>query len=310
MTAEEHCQIAAWCTSNGLRDLAQAHYERALDLDPDHKVARSAAGYKIDSTGRWVRVEQIMGDQRGKVQYKGRWRFPEDVAIEQARERAEEELAPLKKQLFAWHSAASFGRSEQKKRDAIAKLQQVQEPQAAAIISEYLLEKIRTPPPNMRLLYVNILARFPSSVPVLTNASLNDPEPQIRNAARDALRAMGAHHTVPTYLNYLDNPNNALVNRAAECIGQFDAPQAILPLIEALNTEHEVEVGGGNTNYNPQALVLGGNSKKVRQSFQNDAVLGTLMQLTGQRFDFDEDRWLAWYASVYAAPVADLRRDP
>lgn len=309
-TAQDHCDLAAWCTSKGLRDLSDAHYRRALDLDPNNKVARAAAGYKVDSNGRWVKAEVIMGEQRGKVFYKGRWRFPEDVAIEQARETADEEIAPLKKQLFAWHSAASFGRSEAKKREAISNLQLVEDPRAAGILADYLLDKIRTPPPNMRMLYVKILSRFPTAVPAITNASLTDPEPQVRNEALNALRAMGATNSVPTFVSYLQNSENFMVNRAADGIALFNPPEATLPLIYALNTEHEVEVGGGNTNYSTQGLAFGSKAKKEKRVFQNSSVLAALTQITKQNFDYDEDRWLAWYASVYASPVTDLRRDP
>ena len=63
-------------------------------------------------------------------------------------------------------------------------------------------------------------------------------------------------------------------------------------------------------------LTLGGSKKKVKVDKNNPAVLDALVQtaanvgLTNGGFDYNKDRWFAWYASRFAAPVADLRRDP
>lgn len=310
-TAEDHVAIAGRY-KNKLKEISLAHYQAAVDLDPDNSVARAGAGYKKDSDGRWQKIEAIMGEQRGKIFYKGKWRFPEDVVIEQERETSEQAIAPIRKKLNTWNTAASFGRSEKMRRDAIANLQKVQDPRESAILTEYFLDQRRQPPVNVRLMYVNILSRFPHSIPALTNASLNDPEPRVRTACLDALRKMNAQSSIPTFISYLTNSSNSLVNRAADGIAQFNPREAVLPLIEALNTEHiEDNSGGAGMNVGMQGgLALGGGKKKKKVVRQNASVHGTLTQITGQNFEYDEPRWLAWYASLNAASVRDLRRDP
>ncbi len=313
-TAEAHYDLAGWCSQHGLTALAKAHYERAVDLDPNHEAARAAAGYKKNADGRWVRKDEIYGEQRGKIFYKGRWRFPESVAIEQAEEKAQQELAPLRKDLYRWHTAASFGRSERMQQDAVANLSKVQDPRAVPILAEFLLDTRKPAPPQVRLLYVHILARFqiPAAAQALASASLLDPAEQVRNAALDALARYGREWAIPFYIAHLRNPNNELVNRAADCLSQFNPPEAVLPLIQALNTDHVQDANAGpNMNVSSQGgLSFGGGSKKVKLTLSNSSVHATLTALTGQNFGFDEDQWLAWYASIYAAPVADLRRDP
>lgn len=312
-TAEAHCEIAAWCTQRGMVNLAKAHYRRALDLNPDHDAARAAAGYKKDNNGRWVKKEKIYGEQRGKVFYKGRWRFPESVAIEQAEEEADRLIAPLKKKLSGWHHDAAFGKGS-KYQAAIANIKQIRDPKAVGILSEYLLDSRKPPPLPLKLMYVQVLSRFKSggSAQTLATLSIRDPDQQVRNACLDALENFGEELAIPMFISYLGNGDNELVNRAAEGLGQHNSAAAILPLIESLNTQHEIQVGGGaGINANTQGgLAFGGNAKKKKVMLQNASVHGTLTQLTGKNFNYDEPSWLAWYSSVYGAPAGDLRRDP
>ena len=309
-TAEDHVRIAGEFAH--LKEVSKAHYEAAVELDPDNGVARAGAGYKKDDNGRWQKLEVIMGEQRGKVLYGRRWLFPEDIVIQQEKEKIEQALAPLKKKLNAWNTAASFGRSEKMRVDAIANLRKVQDPREAAILASYFLDTRRQPPVEIRLLYVNILSRFDTSIAALTNASLNDPEPRVRTACLDALRNMNARSAVPTYISYLSNSDNQIINRAAQGLGQFNPQEAVLPLIHALNTEHIVDnKGGAGMNVNAQGgLAFGGGKKKKKVTLTNSSVLATLSQITGQNFDYNEELWLAWYASIHGAPVRDLFRDP
>ncbi|GIW99078.1 MAG: hypothetical protein KatS3mg111_2411 [Pirellulaceae bacterium] len=313
-TAQAHYDLAGWCSQHGLTGLAKAHYQRAVDLDPEHEAARAAAGYKKDENGRWVRKDEIYGERRGKILYKGRWRFPEAVAIEEAEEKAQQELAPLRKDLYRWHSQASTGRSARLQEEALAHIRQINDPRAIGILGEFLLDTKKPAPVPLRMLYVEVLSRFrnPQAAQILASTSLLDPVASVRHAALDALAAYGREWAVPFYIAHLRNPNNELVNRAAECLGQFNPPEAILPLIEALNTEHVQETGGGpNMNVSNQGgLSFGGGPKKVQVTLQNASVHATLAALTEQNYGYDESQWLAWYARTFAPPVADLRRDP
>ncbi|MEM7477377.1 MAG: HEAT repeat domain-containing protein [Planctomycetota bacterium] len=312
-TAQDHITMASWCISKGLTDLGHAHFLQALDIDPDNGSAREGADYQRDPNGRWKKKAEVIGQLRGKVKVGRRYLFPEDVAIQQERDKAEEELKPIRKKMNTLHSALSARGSQRNQEQALATLQAIQDPREANILAEYLVDKRRMPPPPLRIRYINILSRFPNAIPALTNASLNDEDQNVRAAARDALRGLNAESSIPTFLGYLTSPNNSTVNRAARGIGLFNPPHAVLPLIEALVTTHEEERGGGNNVFNPQGgMQFGGSKKKVKVDKQNSAVLETLTAITNQRFDspYNKKLWYAWYAATYAAPVADLRRDP
>ncbi len=314
-TAEAHFELAGWCSRYGLRDLARAHYLRVLDIDPDHEPARVASGFKKDDNGRWVKIEEVMGGQRGKVRHGRGWRFPESVAIEQAEEEAKKKIGAATKDLRRWHGSALRGMGRQYQ-DAINNLMQINDPLTIGTIAEYLLDtrKPGVDPSRwlkLRLIYVQALARFQSfeAARALAQASINDPERRVREASLDALRGFGREVAIPVYVGYLKNTSNELINRAAEGLGVLNAEHSILPLIEALNTEHMQTVGGGNTTYSTGGLSFGSKQKNVTVTRQNAGVRGTLNQLTGQNHGFDEGAWMTWYARTYAAPAADLRRD-
>ncbi len=314
-TVEQHLRLASQCKEKGMLDLEEAHYRRVLDLEPENKVALARLDYQPDRNKRWVKKEEIYGEDRGKVFYKGRWRFPESVALEQLEEQANEKIAPLKKDLSRWHSLASFGRTtpQKIKNDAIEKIQQIQDPLAVGILAEYLLDTRKPAPVPMRLLYARVISRFQNygAAQALATASVVDPEVTVRNACLDGLRGFGRDVAVPTYIGYLGDPRNEIVNRAADGLAQFSPPEAVLPLINAVVTEHVVVSGGGNSMNvgNGGTFGIGGGAKSETVAFNNNSVLAALTQLTGQSFGYDENRWIAWYASVQAAPARDLRRD-
>ena len=312
-TADEHCRMAAWCMEHSMRALADAHYRRALDLDPSHNDARVAAGYKMDDNGRWVTVETIYGERRGKVLHKNRWRFPESVAIEKAEEEEAAKIAPLKKQLSTWHRNMATQRGDARIK-ALEGIRQIQDPMAVGIIAGYLLDTRKPPSVALKHEYIRVLSRFENfaSANTLAECSITDPTPAVRNACLDALQGFGAEVAIPKYISYLGNSNNELVNRAGQALGQFNPEEAILPLISALNTEHVEDANSGpNMNLNLQGgLSFGGGPKKVKINRKNEGVYGTLTQITGGSFGYNEDQWMAWYARTYAAPAPDLRRDP
>lgn len=315
-TAEAHYQLAGWCSSKGLVDLADAHYRRALDIDPNHSDARVAADYDKDENGRWVKKEVVMGQKRGMVRIGRKWRFPESVVLEQQNTAEEKLINPLKKEINSWNSRASNTRdSSQNREKAMQKLRQIQDPKAAPIIAELLLKTRRPSPPGVRLIHVALLARFkgPVAAGALARASIYDPELAVRTACLDALRQFGREIAIPMYIGGLSSDKNHIINNSAIGLSQFAPPQAVLPLIGALNTEHIVETGANGNSMNisgPSGLSFGGNAKTVKQPFQNDSVRNALSDITKQDYGFNENEWMAWYARLYGSPARDLRRDP
>jgi hypothetical protein len=311
-SAQSHYQMAQWCSQQGLNDLARAHYLRTIDLQPDHKEARAAVKHtRSESSGRWIKREDQM-IERGKVFHQGKWKFPEYIPMDDDQQLLVKEKAELQKVINRWHNAAVKGDAQ-----ALASLSQLDNPLVVDYLSQLLLDKQKAGQPAATVVvkqaYIMVLAKFNDggAYATLAHACINDADQSVRTAALDALAASGRQLAIPVMMGYLRHANNLLVNRAGYALGQLQADSAILAMIEALITRHQFEGSGADT-YSPSAggLSLGGNKKQMRD-LQNEEVLSALSKITGQGgLGFDKSRWKAWYASVYAPPVDDLRRDP
>ncbi len=313
-TAEDHYRAAQWCAKQGLRDLAQAHYLRVIELDPNHKLARAAVDHTLSSdTGRWIRREDQMSE-RGKVYYKGKWTFPEYIPMDDQAEKDKQEQLALQKNISRWHTDALRG-SDDKVRQAFEQIMAIDNPLASEYIGQLLLDKqkggLQSATPQLKLAYVSVLAKFnlPAAIVPLARASVTDADQSVRTACLDALSRQGRLVAIQVILPLLRSRNNEQVNLAGYALGQLGASEAILPLVEALVTRHEFQGSSADT-YSTGGLSLGGPRKKVLD-LENQSVLSALTQITEQgSFGFDKAQWKSWYASVYAPPADDLRRDP
>jgi hypothetical protein len=94
-------------------------------------------------------------------------------------------------------------------------------------------------------------------------------------------------------------------------------PAAVGPLIDALQTQHQVVQGDGTgegsmtATFTPAngGLSMGGGPKKVNVVAKNERVLEALIALTGKNFAWDAGAWRTWLANQQALPAGfDLRR--
>lgn len=313
-TVEAHVEMAAWCAKNGLVHHEKAHYERILDFEPNHEVARAALGYKRDKTNQWARVFDVMTEEQGKVKVGAKYRFPELVELEKAAHDFEVASKTRRKEIRRWHQEAlSPGPRMAESRN---KLHQISDELAIPALSELLLSKNTNDNP-LKGDYVQLLRRFQnrSAAQALIESSMHDNDANVREACYDALKEYGKSIAVAAYKAYLRNDNPEVINRAAEGLAVMNDPTSILPLIDALESSHNRQINPGpgmnvGTSNGNGGLSMGGKAKNVVLKSQNQRVLGTLSQLTGVNFQYDKKEWLMWYARQHGAPVNDLRRDP
>lgn len=309
---ETHTALAGECAKHGMPDLARAHFLRILDFDPLNGPARTATGYKLDENNRWVKKEIVMGENRGKVFYKGRWKFPEMLAIEQSKEEIKEKALAASRDLVRWHATALTSRGARLE-EALRGISQINDPLTAGTLIDYLLDTRRAAPPELKLMYIEVLSRFenPAVAQALARASMLDPSEAVRNACLSVLGNFGREIAIPIYVGYLSSKDINQINRAAYGLRQLQAEGIFFPLVDALTSRQLQEVGGAGINASPTSGTFGvGSSKPVEVQVQNQDVLNTLATMTGQNFGFDREAWIAWYASIHARPVGDLRRDP
>ncbi len=311
-TVATHAALAGECMKLGLSDLAQAHFLRILDLAPQNSPARAATGYTLDANRRWVKKGVVMGENRGKVLHKGRWKFPEIIAIEQAREEAKAKVLAASRDLSRWHSVALTGNGP-RVQEAMQNISQVNDPLTAGTIMDFLSDKRHALPVELRMLYIEVLSRFelPTVAQFLARTSMSDASEVVRNRCLSALSNYGREAAIPIYLGYLKSKDNSQINSAAFGLRQLQAEGIFFPLLGALTSKHLQQSGGAGINASPTSgSFTAGSNKPVQLEIQNQEVLNALIAMTGQNNGFNRSAWIAWYASVYARPAGDLSRDP
>ena len=76
--AEAIFEFGRWLAENEWPTRAGRAYEEVLELDPDHRGARRALGYKLYE-GEWVSPEEL-NRRMGLVLFEGRWYTKHDLA--------------------------------------------------------------------------------------------------------------------------------------------------------------------------------------------------------------------------------------
>ncbi len=313
-TARGHEAMAKWCQQHGLGDRKEFHWRQVLRHDTNHAEARRALGYGMLG-GKWTRPEDFM-EAQGYIRYKGTWRLPQQVAVLEQEREIELAQKEWRKNLRVWRGWLGGRRHG----EAMQRLRDVSDPLAAMGLAELLAAESD---PALRAMYVDSLARIGGSnvVNALLASALNDDDLEVRLRCIDHLKQLGRIPALTAFTQGLASKDNRMVNRAAVGLGRLGDPEAIVPLIEALVTQHETIVqpagnirpsfggtsdGSGGMN----GLSVGGGPQKIIQHVQNKSVLEALIGLTKQNYRYAEDDWKTWYVRAHSLPSdVNLRRD-
>lgn len=313
-TAEEHFAMSEWLKDKSrLATQRKYHLQRVVDLDPNDEAARKLLGLKkIDN--QWVDETALMAS-RGYVRAGTRWRSLLELDLIAADEKADSERDQAKiawsrfKQRFAGSSPEAF-RNEL--------LRSVTPALVPLLIADLNDEK----DPLRRRTLVEAIGTVRSwdAALVLLNISIADSDPALRDLAISLMEQEGFDRTAiaakasEDYV--LQNKNNQIVNLGARVLGELGEPVAILPLIRALQTEHETVIGdsSGRTNAGVNSsggggLSLGNTAQKIVQKLNNQDVSTALRVITGRDFRYDTRQWMQWYRDNYTLQASDLRRD-
>lgn len=317
---ESHLKAAAWCKVNGLSHQEVAHYERAIELEPDNSLARAALNYVRGKDGRWVKVEEQQLEERGKVRVGGRFRFPEVVAIEEAEERAKKEGTLLAAEIAGWQR--DILDKNRRAADSQAKLQSLDGPYASTALRDILFPKRgsfgRQPPPEvLRQMYVEVLSRLADSTAIqtLVDMSLRDSSTTVRDLCLDKLKQTAPRVATMAYIHALKSADNVdAINAAGRALAAMRDEVAVMPLIDRIVSTHKVTIPGNSSTsvgFNGDGTFSAGGTKSrtIPTSSNNPDVLGALVAITGQNFQYDRGAWLNWYNEKYFGAGRDLRRD-
>ncbi|MFM7207602.1 MAG: HEAT repeat domain-containing protein [Planctomycetaceae bacterium] len=259
-------------------------------------------------------TQRELMSRRGYVRHDGAWRTAQEIELLERAERAR--LAEKD-----WNSKlARLRRQVDEPAHADRAAEEIREIVDPAALPALAAAVAREPSTKVRGWYVEAVSRIRSAdaVGLLIAVALDHADPETRITACERLVVIGPQLAVPTLVAALGSADNAQVNRAAEALRRLGSPTAIVPLIDALETQHLVMAGGDGTpegsttaTFTPSGggLSMGGGAKRARVTVRNDGVLEALVQLTGANFAWDAAAWRAWLAVRNAPPSGlDLRR--
>ena len=310
-SAEAHWELSKWCRANGLLDQWKRHAERVVVLDPEHGSARAALG-QTKFSGVWMSKDQAQR-QRGLIYKDGQWQIPEMAVLTEESKTSDASVRIWRtkiKRLRDRVNSSKFGA------ESLAELRAIADRDASTAIAELALDD--NEPATMRELYLGLLANWetPEAINALIALGLST-DPLLRERALDLVKTKAPDRGAATYTALLKDANNTLVRRGARALAHMPRPDSVLPLIDALITKHKIVLQPASPGLSPTftsdgggGLNTGGKAKIVEQDFQNQDVLSALLSFDlGVNFQYDEDRWRAWYAERAEYPY-NLRRDP
>lgn len=308
-TVEGQWEAAEWCKDRQLRPQREAHLERIIELDPEHERARLLLGYQRRD-GKWLTRDDLMIG-RGYVKGPKGWELPQEVKLREERRKRELAEREWMARLKTWRGWLSGDKAPAARENITS----IDDPFALKAIGHYMDVKNERHS-GVRLLFVDALANIGvAGHGMLVQASLYDPEREVRLTAMERLAKAQSHEAVRSYIGYLRDADNVTVNRAALGLSYLNDPSAVSPLIDALVTTHkfvETKGGGGYTASFSSAgsgFSSGSSSTLHIARVSNESVRDTLVRLTGANFNFDIAMWRSWYNSQRKATPIDTRRD-
>ncbi|MCL2305386.1 MAG: HEAT repeat domain-containing protein [Planctomycetaceae bacterium] len=315
-TVETHLATATWCRENYLKEQEAEHLARILELDPDHAEARTRLGYFRDTkTKQWTTTEEIKSG-KGYVLYKGTWRLPQEVWINEQVEQSRDIYNDWRqdiKQIRASLSNLAVRR----------KLEAITDPVAVKPLID-LLKKESVP--EIRMILIRALSNIgtPEAVREIAYYAMNDPVEAVRGVSLDQVKRhpemtpqAGAYFCMFFARNADGTSVNApdTINQAATAIRTIGDTGSVGNLIDALVSQHKetIVIGSGdrtNVGFGNGGTTLGqGQTKQdIVKSNQNAEVLSALRKLTGVDFGYDQAAWSRWYKEKRQVGKFDLRR--
>jgi hypothetical protein len=312
-SVEAHWKLAQWCRDHKLRERAQQHLTRILELEPNHEEARAILGFR-KRNGEWMTRDDVMAS-RGLVIYEGRHVTRQHMELlkrQKAAKQSQADWSNRLEQLRRWLTGRRVDRASQ----ARAEIESLSDPQAAPAVVVMLR---RENDADIKRLWMDAASRLNHQLAVdaLVELSLADPDPEVRHDSLEYLVKSGRQGLLTPYVRALRDKDNEIVNRAGAALGQIGDPAAMRPLVEALITQHRASVPQANPDqqaylFSPQGsgYNFGSPPPPRPQAVRNPDVLAALVSLSGgTSFDYDQGQWRRWLAAQAKQPAVDVRRD-
>ncbi|MEL7496334.1 MAG: hypothetical protein AAFN77_01900 [Planctomycetota bacterium] len=315
-TAKWHHDMVLWCEEQDrgsvmFKDQIRFHRMRIMALDPNDEKVRRQLNYKfVEGQGKWVLEEQYW-KSIGYVGSGSNWIPTMQKDLDNRSSTIRKTTPP---------SIAAYNAWERRFRNM--SLQQAQG-QLLQMTDEILIAKLIERLPKEKnsqkvAMYIEAFGKIPS--PNSARGLIFCFMELGNDRALDLLQQEGFNRSSVSaeLVNYLGNPNNAVINRAAFAIGELNTTNSILALADALITEHTVRPAGDpgriNTtfgNNGVSGMQFGGGNGPTKMMFKNDDVLNALRKISEEDFgdlNYDKGVWQRWYIANYTHRNLKARR--
>lgn len=310
---EDHRAIVDKCANEQMVNIANAHRERIVELDPADRATWEALRYYPDeATGKWLRRDVVMY-RRGKIKgEKGKWYTWQEKALMDLDDKVKLQKRDAERE-FDGKLKTLFNGVPRLKAEAETYMASVNSP----LLLGRILKLIREGDPAENQLGWTLIKQVPirAATPALVSLALEESDMGVVNEALEQLQTGDEwvkEASLTAFASKLGDTSTR--DRAAYCMSPLVDKRYISILINHLLSTQIVRPagnpGGLNAGVGNGNIGLGGGSTPAQQRIvQHKEVLSTLSGLTGENFGYNVDQWRTWFAQQHAVQNLDLRRD-
>lgn len=333
-TADGQYELALWCLQNKLNAEYREHLKKVIELDPNHAQARKRLGY-VEREGKWLSEDEARSAE-GLVKYRGKWVLPQERAQLEADRSEDSRRQSFGRKIRLAQKSIRQADKPERVQQGREDLLSITDPVAIPLLMNLLGKKGSE---IDRSVLIEVLAGIEGdeSTDALVTMVLEDESQANRAAGAEALLPRKTPSLVGRFVKELKSNENNHVRRAGEALRVLGDASVVPALVDALITRHErvydpsfeeklagitgTSVRTTETVILPDGTMIRRNllqGTTPQQAFapnvpqrqvivetkENEEVLNTLIELTGENFRFDQEAWRRWLAREYRDEAA------
>ena len=303
---QSQLKIARWAVAQQLSAIADAHFQRVVELDPDNEEARKALQH-VKVNGVWISNKERM-EQNGLERVKGKSVSKQEAELLRQQDAGKEAARYWKKEIQFLYPRALSG--DQRAREAF---RSIRNPQALSPLLKTFNNEKNNPEGKVLLIQAISAIGTPTALSELGKIAIADPNMDVRAAAVDGIcrKKIAIPDAVEYFRRRLRSASDvASINRAAYALGRLQGESAIPDLINALVTSHksQVIIGSDQTGMSVDSTGKisgfspggGTRAKTVTQTNENETVHEALVAIVAAHyatpvdFGYNVDAWIRW----------------
>ena len=287
------------------------HLRKITSIDPNDERARKLLGYE-QVNGVWLHPEHKFANH-GYVKITGGWVPELQLKLIEENRQSEDVAQARRAQFKKWHRMIGKAPANILQQE----LMNIADPYTVVPIFEEAKDERNE---RLRLLYVDAIGKVDSGIAIdaLIFFAIRDPSRSVRDRSLTLLKQeMYDPRQIVSRITskYLKSHIHRDVVQSGYVLAEIGDPSAVIDLIPALQTTHEIDTGADpnriNSSFNGDGAFQFGNKTppKISRTLKNQSVLDALRRLTEKDFGYDEAAWGAWYINEKTLYRINVRVD-